>query len=129
MDDIRALSLQDHFNQVDDPRVERTKDQELLDINTIAVCAVICGADDWVEIASWGQEKLEWLRQFMALAHGIPSDDTFGRVFSRIDADQFQAAFLSWVQSAFAVSAGQVVAIDGKQLRRSHDQRLGKAAI
>lgn len=129
MSQTSSLSLQDHFEGVDDPRVERTRDYELLDIITIAVCAVICGADDWVEIASWGQEKLEWLRQFMALANGIPSHDTFGRVFSRIDADQFQAAFLSWVQAAFAVSAGQVVAIDGKQLRRSHDQRLGKAAI
>ncbi len=95
----------------------------------IAICAVICGADDWVDIADWGSEKIEFLRQFMPLENGIPSHDTFGRVFSRVDAEQFQAAFLSWVQAAFSVSEGQVVAIDGKQLRRSHDRRLGKAAI
>jgi predicted transposase YbfD/YdcC len=109
--------------------VERTKEYALLDIIVIAICAVICGADDWVDIAGWGNEKIEFLRQFMPLENGIPSHDTFGRVFSRLDAEQFQAAFLSWVHSAFAVSDGQVVAIDGKQMRRSHDQRLGKAAI
>jgi len=122
-------SLREHFESVDDPRVERTKDYALLDIIVIAICAVICGADDWVDIADWGSEKIEFLRQFMPLENGIPSHDTFGRVFSRVDAEQFQAAFLSWVQSAFSVTEGQVVAIDGKQLRRSHDRRLGKAAI
>jgi predicted transposase YbfD/YdcC len=121
--------LFEHFRSVEDPRVERTKDHALLDIIVIAVCAVICGADDWVDIEAWGKEKQVWLRQFMALPNGIPSHDTFGRVFSRIDAEAFQGAFLSWVQSAFVVSEGQVVAIDGKQLRRSHDKRLGKAAI
>ena len=70
-----------------------------------------------------------WLRQFLTLPNGIPSHDTFGRVFSRIDAEAFQAAFLGWVQAAFAVNDGQVVAIDGKQLRRSHDKRAGKSAI
>jgi len=118
-----------HFKDVIDPRVERTKDHSLLDIITIAVCAVICGADDWANIEVWGNEKLVWLRQFLALPHGIPSHDTFGRVFNRLDAEAFQAAFLQWVQSAFDVSDGQVIAIDGKQLRRSHDKRLGKAAI
>lgn len=121
--------LVEHFKRIEDPRVDRTKAHALLDIIVIAVCAVICGADDWVEIEEWGNEKLAWLRQFLALPNGIPSHDTFGRVFSRIDAEAFQGAFLAWVQSAFEVSAGQVVAIDGKQLRRSHDKRLGKAAI
>ena len=122
-------SLFEHFQEIEDPRVERTKDHALLDIITIAVCAVICGADDWVDIEAWGNEKLVWLRQFLAPPNGIPSHDTFGRVFSRIDAEAFQAAFLGWVQSAFTVSEGQVVAIDGKQVRRSHDKRAGKAAI
>ncbi len=121
--------LFEHFEHIKDPRVERSKEDGLLDIIVIAVCAVICGADDWVEIEAWGNEKREWLRQFLALPNGIPSHDTFGRVFSRIDAEAFQAAFLQWVQSAFEVSAGQVVAIDGKQLRRSHDKGLGKGAI
>jgi predicted transposase YbfD/YdcC len=122
-------SVFEHFKVLEDPRVERTKDHALLDIIVIAICAVICGADDWVEIAEWGNEKLSWLRQFLDLANGIPSHDTFGRVFSRLDAEAFQAAFLGWVQAAYTLSAGQVVAIDGKQLRRSHDRTVGKAAI
>ena len=113
MNQTSPLSLREHFERVDDPRVERTKDYELLDIIVIAICAVISGADDWVDIAGWGTEKIEFLRQFMRLENGIPSHDTFGRVFSRLDAVQFQAAFLRWVQSAFEVSDGQVVAIDG----------------
>ena len=125
----KPTSLFEHFQEIEDPRVERTKDHALLDIITIAVCAVICGADDWVDIEAWGNEKLVWLRQFLTLPNGIPSHDTFGRVFSRIDAEAFQAAFLGWVQSAFTVSEGQVVAIDGKQVCRSHDKRAGKAAI
>jgi predicted transposase YbfD/YdcC len=129
MNQSSPLSLRDHFESVDDPRVERTKEYALLDIIVIAICAVICGADDWVDIAGWGTEKIEFLRQFMPLENGIPSHDTFGRVFSRLDGVQFQAAFLRWVQSAFEVSEGQVVAIDGKQMRRSHDRQVGKAAI
>lgn len=121
--------LFEHFKTVKDPRVEGTKDYALLDIIVIAVCAVIGGADDWVEIEEWGNEKLVWLRQFVALENGIPSHATFGRVFSRIDAESFQAAFLGWVQSVFEISDGQIVAIDGKALRCSHDKRLGKAAI
>jgi predicted transposase YbfD/YdcC len=129
MDTSTSAALLEQFKGLEDPRVERTREYELLDIILIAVCAVISGADDWVEIAEWGTEKLAWLRQFSALPNGIPSHDTFGRVFSLLDGAAFQAAVLRWVQSAFAVSAGQVVAIDGKQLRRSHDKRAGKAAI
>ena len=125
----RPESVFEHFKSVPDPRVERTKDHQLLDIIVIAICAVICGADDWVEIAAWGNEKLNWLRQFLELANGIPSHDTFGRVFSRLDGAAFQAAFLSWVQAAYTLSEGQVVALDGKQVRRSHNRRVGKAAI
>ena len=129
MNEASPMSIQSYFRQITDPRVERTRAYELLDIIVIAICAVICGADDWVEIAEWGEGNVTWLREFMPLENGTPSHDTFGRVFSQIDAEQFQAAFLSWVQAVFAVSNGQVVAIDGKQLRRSHDERLGKAAI
>src|SRR5271165_6488763 len=123
------VNVFEHFKSVKDPRVERTKDHQLLDIIVIAICAVICGADDWVEIAAWGNEKVMWLKQFLGLANGIPSHDTFGRVFSRLDAEAFQAAFLAWVQAAYTLSEGQVVALDGKQVRRSHDRTVGKAAI
>ena len=119
----------EHFKSVKDPRVERTKDHQLLDIIVIAICAVICGADDWVEIAESGNEKETWLIQFLELANGSPSYDTFGRVFSRLDAEGFEAAFLAWVQAGYTLSEGQVVALDGKQVRRSHDRTAGKAAI
>lgn len=123
------VSVFEHFKTVNDPRVERTKDHELLDIIVIAICAVICGANDWVEIAAWGNEKLKWLKQFLALPNGIPWHDTFGRVFSRLDAEGFQAAFLGWVQAAYTLSDGQGIALDGKQVRRSHNRTVGKAAI
>ena len=122
-------SLWEHFAHLEDPRGERTKEHLLVDIIVVAVCGVICGADNWVEIEAWGQEKIEWLKQFLALPNGIPSHDTFGRVFSRLDAEAFQNAFLGWVQAVFSVTDGQIIAIDGKQLRRSHDRTLGKKAI
>ncbi len=117
------------FAHVTDPRVERTKEHVLLEIIVIAVCGIICGADSWAEIEVWGQENESWLGQFLALPNGIPSHDTFGRVFARLDETQFQNAFIDWVQAAFTITGGQVIAIDGKQLRRSHDHTLGKAAI
>jgi len=117
------------FAEVSDPRVERTKEHYLLDIIVIAVCAVICGADNWVEIEMWGQENAVWLAQYLDLPNGIPTHDTFGRVFARLDETECQNAFLKWIQTAYRLTAGQVIAIDGKQLRRSHDRTQGKAAI
>jgi len=100
-----------------------------LEIITIAICGVICGADSWVEIAEFGEAKEEWFREFLRLPHGIPSHDTFGRVFRQLDPHQFQSGFVSWIEAISQLTAGQVIAIDGKRLRRSHDGRLGKAAI
>jgi len=121
-------SLAEHFGQVIDPRQNHV-DHLLLDIITIAICAVICGADSWVEVAEFGRAKEKWLRTFLILPHGIPSHDTFGRVFGLIDPDEFQQGFISWITAISHLTAGQVIAIDGKRLRRSHDRRLGKAAI
>lgn len=96
----------------------------------IAVCAVICGADTWVEVEAFGHAKRDWLGTFLALPHGIPSHDTFGRVFAALDPDQFEAGFRSWVAAvAQQVSTGAVVAIDGKTLRRSHDRVQGQEAL
>lgn len=122
-------SISEHFGSLTDPRVERTKLHRLMDIILIAVCAVISGADDWVDIEEYGEAKLEWLRGFLELPHGIPSHDTFGRVFSMIDPEQFGKCFLSWARAASQAISGQVVAIDGKSLRGSRDQANGRAAI
>lgn len=122
-------AISQHFSKLDDPRVDRTKKHRLLDIVTIAICAVISGADTWVDVETFGWAKLDWFKTFLELPNGIPSHDTFGRVFSRLDAEQFQTCFLEWIQAAYEVTQGQIVPIDGKNLRRSHDKTLGKNAI
>ena len=122
-------SIEHHFSDLEDPRIDRSKLHELLDIVVIAICAVICGADTWVEAESYGQAKLKWFQTFLELPNGIPSHDTFGRVFAALDPDQFRTCFLSWITTVSEVTKGQVIAIDGKTLRRSHDKVLGKGAI
>jgi predicted transposase YbfD/YdcC len=122
-------SIAKHFSKVKDPRVERTKRHKLLEILVIAICGVICGADSWVDIELFGKTKLEWLKTFLKLPNGIPSHDTFGRVFSAIDPEEFEHSFMDWVQAINEMTQGQVIAIDGKQLRGSQDSESGKAAI
>ena len=122
-------AIEEHFSKVRDPRVERTKEHKLMDIIAIAICAVICGAEGWVDIELFGKSKLPWLKTFLELPNGIPSHDTFGRVFSRIDAQEFQLAFYEWVWAVNDIVRGQIINIDGKQLRGSKDKVLGKRAI
>jgi len=124
-----AKSISEHFETVADPRVDRTKKHELIEIIIIAICAVICGADDWVAIERFGRAKEDWFRSFLVLPNGIPSHDTFGRVFSALDPEQFQQSFLNWVATLAELGLGELVNIDGKTIRRSHDRSLGKAAI
>ena len=124
-----TASLAEHFSTLEDPRADFGKRHLLLDIIVIAICAVICGADNWVEVELFGRSKEQWLRTFLKLPHGIPSHDTFGRVFRLLDPEQFQRCFRSWTYAVQRVTEGQVVAVDGKTLRRSHDRTLGKAAI
>jgi hypothetical protein len=129
MPEPMTTSIQQHFGGIKDPRIDRCKRHQLLDILVIAICAVICGADDWTEVEAFGNAKLPWFRTFLLLPHGIPSHDTFGRVFARLDPAQFESCFLRWINSLADVLPGAIIAVDGKEARRSHDQRLGKAAI
>jgi predicted transposase YbfD/YdcC len=129
MSDKIAATIQNHFGDVEDPRCTYLNDHPLINILTIALCAIVAGAEGWTDVANFGRQKQAWLSQFLDLKNGIPSHDTFGRVFARLDAQAFRESFLSWVQAVFTVTVGQVIAIDGKRLRRSHDKAVGKEAI
>jgi hypothetical protein len=101
----------------------------LVDILVLTICAVIAGADDWEYVEMWGTERIDFLRQFVPLENGIPSHDTIGRVFASIDNKGFQACFTRWVSTICTSLAGEVVALDGKTLRGSHQRGAGKSAI
>jgi predicted transposase YbfD/YdcC len=129
MDEQASAAIAQYFGDLTDPRVDRTKLHKLIDILVIAICAVIAGADSWEDVADFGEAKQEWFRTFLELPNGIPSHDTFNRVFARLDAQQFQDCFLRWISAVREVIDGQVIAIDGKVLRRSHDRGIGQTAI
>jgi predicted transposase YbfD/YdcC len=122
-------TLVEQFAALPDPRVERTKRHQLIDIVVMAICAVICGAEGWEDIEMFAEVHQVWFETFLELPNGIPSHDTFRRVFARLEPEEFGGRFLAWVQEVAGVPQGQVVAIDGKTLRRSHDRAGGKAAI
>lgn len=127
--DIRASPLWQHVAPLKDPRIERTKRHQLLDIIVMAICGIICGAESWVAMAEFGTAKLAWLKQDLPLPNGIPSHDTVGRVFARLEPQAFQACFLQWVQAMSDRTQGEVVAIDGKTLRRSFDRAAGQSPL
>jgi predicted transposase YbfD/YdcC len=124
-----SVQMAQHFASLTDPRVERTREHELLDIVTIAICAVICSAETWVDLEEYGKSKETWLRTFLRLPHGIPSHDTFQRVLSRLDPQEFQHCFLNWISALGRATAGEVIALDGKTLRRAYEWAGGKAAL
>lgn len=129
MESPAPQTLLEHFANLTDPGIERRKLHKLIDILVIAICATICGAETWDEFEIFGKAKYTWFKSFLELPNGIPSHDTFSRVFARLDTHEFQHCFLQWVRSAFQLTKGQLVAIDGKQSRGSADPRAGKAAI
>ena len=129
MAESHHVSILDHFADLDDPRVERTRRHWLVDIIAIAICATICGADSWVHVELFGKSKLEWFQTFLELPGGIPSHDTIGDIFARLDPEQFQSCFMSWTQAIAELLPGEVVAIDGKTARRSYDRAGSKGAM
>jgi predicted transposase YbfD/YdcC len=129
MEKQEAQGLIGHFSIIKDPRKERTKKHKLIDIFVIVICGMISGFETWVDIEEWAKLNEAWLKQYLELANGIPSHDTLGRVFSLINPKIFQEQFLKWVKEIKEITAGQIISIDGKTVRRSMDQNKGKKAI
>jgi len=129
MSEIPTDSMMFYFSELEDPRSGQNISHPLLNIITIAILGVICGADGWVDIERYGQAKHNWLSGFLDMTKGVPSHDTFGRVFSWLDPDQFQACFLSWTQHLCEKTSGLLINLDGKQLRGSKDKQHHKEGI
>jgi predicted transposase YbfD/YdcC len=142
MDDDIAISISRYFEPLPDPRIDRTRRHKLADIVTITICAVIAGADDWEAVASFGRANEEWFGTFLELPGGIPAHDTFWRVFRALDSTSFELCFSEWTSALRRhlasvaseanpgeASVPEVIAIDGKQVRRSHDRCMGSSAI
>jgi predicted transposase YbfD/YdcC len=130
MSEPTTAGIIDHFAALPDPRIHIKKNEhKLIDIITIAVCAIIRGADNWNEVAQYGVAKRDWSATFLELPNGVPSHDTFNRIFFLINPEKFQRCFSGWIRAAAEITKGQVVAIDGKTLRGSYDTKSGKAAI
>jgi hypothetical protein len=123
-------SIETHFQDVQDPRRQTLNQRhKFLDLLVIAVCGAMCGANDWVAVATFGRAKEAWLQTFLELPNGIPSHDTFTDVFSKLLPEQFQQGFISWVSSLATLFPGEVVSIDGKTLRHSYDAQDSRASI
>ena len=117
------------FGSIADPRCEWKVEHRLLDILVIAVCAVLGQAESFEDIALYGRCKHEWLKHFLALPNGIPSHDTFRRVFMMIDPEAFERSFLGWVRAVFRLEEPRQIAIDGKAVRRSFDRKHGGSPL
>lgn len=128
-DGRKQPSLLAHFGDLPDPRIERCKRHQLLDIIVIGICAVICSADSFVEMEEFGTAKRDWFETFLDLPNGIPSHDTFRRVFGRLKPAEFQRRFLAWIETVHEQTKGEVIAIDGKALRGTFERSTNKLAI
>ena len=118
-----------HFEDLTDPRTGNARRHNLLEMIVIALCAAICGAESWVDVERFGKSKQRWLLSFLRLENGVPSHDTFGRVFARLDTEEFFVCLQGWIGSLQLSLQGQGVAIDGKTLRRSFDRASSKSAL
>jgi hypothetical protein len=124
-----SAAFHDHFRDLNDPRVARTRKHPLINILFIAVCGVLSGANSFAGIQEFGCDRRQWFARYLDLSHGIPSDDTFARVLARLDPAAFERCLLSWIQAVQEITENRLIAIDGKTLRGSYDRRDGKAAI
>lgn len=124
-----TAALLEHFGDLDDPRVERTKRYPLIEIIFLAICGTISGCDGWKSIRDFGALKLDWLRKFLPYSEGIPVDDTIARVMRRLDTKQFRDCFVGWMKAVSHTTEGDLIAIDGKTLRGSYNNSSSKAAI
>lgn len=129
MSDGSRASIVRYFGELADPRMGRNRRHKLIEIIVITVCAVISGCETWEDIEDYGKFKIEWLQRFLELPHGIPSRDTIRRLFIRLDPQGFQQCFVDWMQAIRELTEGDVVAIDGKTLRRSGDRAEAKLPI
>src|SRR5271165_7210921 len=123
------VSLHDCFAELQDSRRDHLRLHNLWDIIALTICAVVCGADNWVEIEKYGLRKQGWLEQLLELPNGIPSHDTLGRVFALLDPDAFQRCFGQWTQALVEATQGRLISIDGKTLRGSADRANGRGAL
>ena len=125
----KTPGLLEYFADLPDPRIERCKQHELIDLIAIAILATICGAEHFTEMEEFGIAKQDWLKTFLNLKNGIPAHDTFARVFARLKPAAFRECFVDWVQAINTATAGEVVAIDGKTARRAHHKGAGSKAL
>jgi predicted transposase YbfD/YdcC len=121
--------LEEYFSTLPDPRIERCRRHKLIDIVTIAICTFLCGGEGFTDMEEFGNSRREWLERFLELPAGIPSHDTFGRVFARLSPVEFESCFERWVSESVKNLTGEVVALDGKRVRRSYDKTNDKEAI
>jgi len=129
MADTVNASIVEHFQTLEDPRIERTKKHLLLDILIIAVCTLLTGGEGFQDMELFGKSKRQWLQTFLALPHGIPSHDTFGRVFARLNPTRFQECFLSWTRAVAALTQGTLISLDGKTVRASFDRATAASPL
>src|SRR6266851_599871 len=122
---LSALSITRYFRRLRDPRRQHLRRHRLIDIISITICAVICGANDWQQVATFGRKRRAWLQTFLQLPNGIPAHDTFERVFDRLDPQAFQACFRQWVEALANTLGLGHIAIDGKTLRHSGNSLKG----
>jgi predicted transposase YbfD/YdcC len=124
-----SASFEQHFQDLQDPRVERTRKHPLINVVFMAVCGILSGANSFAGIHEFGIDRRSWFARYLDLTNGIPSEDTFGRVMARLDPAAFEKCLLSWIQTVQEVTKDRVVAIDGKTLRGSYDHERDRAAI